>query len=104
MELMRMNDKFILLCQCGWKRITDLSGEAPALELKNDTLSGRKFRCPSCGMAVAPRKTKDPQAKIDMSRMEAEAEEENRRWLEDSLERQHDFIREIRSEEEDHDQ
>lgn len=99
-----MTEKFLLLCGCGWKSISDLKGEVGAVEINNDTLSSRKFRCPSCGFAVTPRKTKDPQAELDRARKDVEIAEENKRWLEDSVEKQIEFIKEMKDGEEDNDQ
>jgi hypothetical protein len=99
-----MSEKFLLLCGCGWKRISDLKEDIGIVELKNDTLSARKFRCPSCGFAVTPRKTKDPQLELDRARRDREMAEENRRWLDESTEKQAEFIKEMKDAEEDSDQ
>jgi len=99
-----MNDKFILLCNCGWKAISDLRDDIGIVELKNDTLSSRKFRCPSCGLAITPRKMKDPQSELDRERMDHEMAEENKKWLEESIEKQAKFIQEMKDGEEDNDQ
>lgn len=93
----------IFLCGCGWKLVSDIEGSG-LIELKNDTLSNRKFRCPLCGFAITPRKTKDPQSEIEKSRIEKEMIEDNKRWLEDSLKKQAEFIKEIKDGEEDSDQ
>lgn len=100
----RMSEKFLLLCGCGWKMISDLKGEVGAVELRNDTLSSRKFRCPSCGFAITPRKTEDPQADMDRKKKDQSMAEENKRWLEESVEKQAKFIKEMRDGEEDNDQ
>lgn len=99
-----MPEKFMLLCTCGWKRVSALDSLEDVVELHNDTLGARKFRCPSCGFAVTPRKSKDPQSEVDKLRLEQEMERENRRWLEDSAEKQVKFIKEMESAEKDNDQ
>ena len=98
-----MAEKFILLCGCGWKRVSDLS-DKDLTEIKNDTLSSKKFRCPLCGFTVTPRKAKDPQADMDRIQKDKETAEENKKWLEDSLKRQNEFMKEIEHAEEDNDQ
>lgn len=98
-----MNEKFIFLCGCGWKSVSCLE-DSGIVEIKNDTLSNRKFRCPSCGFAITPRKTKDPQADIEKAIKEKEMAEETKRWLEDSVQRQVNFIKEMIDGEEDSDQ
>lgn len=98
-----MNEKFLFLCGCGRKSVSGLE-DSGMVEIKNDTLSNRKFRCPSCGFAITPRKTKDPQADIERFRKEKEMAEETKKWLEDSVERQVNFIKEMRDGEEDSDQ
>lgn len=95
-----MAEKFILLCGCGWKKISDLNSENGAYEIKNDTMSPRKFRCPSCGFAITPRKTNDPQSELDRAKRDADMEEENKKWLKDSVERQTIFVKEIKDAEE----
>jgi hypothetical protein len=101
---MKMIEKFLLLCNCGWKKISDLKGDIGAVEIKNDTLSARKFRCPSCGFAVAPRKIKDPQLELDRANKDKEMIDENKKWLEESIEKQSKFIKEMQDGEEDSDQ
>jgi hypothetical protein len=99
-----MGEKLILLCNCGWKRLDELDGMNDLLELKNDTLSSRKFRCPCCGFAVTPRRVKDPQLDVDRIKKEIEIGEENKKWLEDSMEIQNKFMKELRDAEENNDQ
>lgn len=99
-----MTEKFMLLCNCGWKKISDLKGDVGAVELKNDTLSNRKFRCPRCGFAVTPRKTKDPQFDLDRAKKDMETENQNKKWLEESVEKQIEFIKEMQHGEEDNNQ
>ena len=87
--------KHILLCTfCGWKRICGL--EDPGLnEMKNDTLSSRKFRCPGCGRGVAPRKFKDPQKDLDDKLADEKAKAENEEFMKDSISYQESFLEEI---------
>jgi len=89
-----MSDKYILLCQyCNWKKITDLK-DVDLHELKNDTLSNRKFRCPKCGRAVCPRSIKDPQSELD-NKLEGERiKEDNQRWIKESFRFQDEFLEE----------
>lgn len=89
-----MPDLFIFLCNCGWRKVSQIEN-CGLLELKNDTLSSRKFRCPSCGFSITPFKTKDPQYEINKKNIEKEIEEENKKWLEESSEKQAEFVKEI---------
>jgi hypothetical protein len=91
---------FILMCGCGWKKTTDLK-DKNIHELKNDTMSSRKFRCPSCGKAVTPRHAKDPQSELDARIRSEKIAEDNRRWLADSLKAQEKFLKETDGGEED---
>lgn len=90
---------FMLLCGCGWKKTTDLKNEE-LYELKSDTMSSRKFRCPSCGMAVTPRPAKDPQSELDARIRNEKIVEENKRWLEESAKDQEEFLKETKDAEE----
>lgn len=98
-----MAEKFILLCGCGWKMVSDLNNTG-LHELKNDTMSARKFRCPSCGFAVCPRKIKDPQAELERKKLDDRIAEENRSWLEESKKAQEQFLKETQDGEEDNPQ
>lgn len=95
-----MAERRLLICECGWKRITDLS-DPDLYELKSDTMSSRKFRCRSCGKAVTPRKIQDPQSEVDRKRREEELAEENRRWMEESIAAKERFMKEIADGQED---
>jgi hypothetical protein len=98
-----MAEKFILLCSCGWKRISDLS-DKDLHELKNDTMSCRKFRCPSCGFAVSPRPAKDPQSELEGRLRERRMQEDDKKWLEESARAREEFMKEIERGQEDNDQ
>lgn len=98
-----MAEKSILLCGCGWKRISDLS-DGDLLELKNDTMSSRKFRCPKCGFAVTPRPAKDPQSELEDRLAERKTQDEYAEWLEESARAREEFLKEIGRGEEDNDQ
>lgn len=82
----------IFLCSfCGWKRVCspDKSG---LVELSNDSLSARKFRCPSCGRGVAPRKFPDPQSDVDKRAKEEFTKAEYEDWMAKSVDFQRNFI------------
>lgn len=98
-----MAEKHILLCGCGWKRVSDLS-DGDLFELKNDTMSARKFRCPKCGFAVAPRKAKDPQSELERKLVEQKIQNDYAKWLEESARDREEFLKEIGRGEEDNDQ
>lgn len=95
-----MAGKFLLLCGCGWKMISDLS-ETGLYEVRNHTMGPRKFRCPSCGFAVTPRPAKDPQSEADSKAADARAAEENKRWLEESARERIKFMEKVKDEQED---
>jgi hypothetical protein len=88
------NSKSILLCQhCGWKRVCD--PDAPGLlELKNDSMSSRKFRCPGCGRAIAPRKHPDPQSEVDRKIKDARMKEENEAFIKSAIDFSANFAKE----------
>lgn len=89
-----MAKKHILLCQsCSWKLVSDLS-DSGLVEIKNDSMSSRKFRCPKCGRAVAPRSIKDPQEEHDRKAETERVREENKRWMEENIRFKTDFMRE----------
>jgi DNA-directed RNA polymerase subunit RPC12/RpoP len=86
-------NKSIILCEyCGWKRVGD--PESFGLhELKNDSMSGRKFRCPGCGRGVVPRPTQDPQHELDTRIREERSKLEYEEWMEKSRESQRNFTK-----------
>lgn len=91
--------KYILLCEfCSWKTISDLT-DTSLYELKSDTLSNKKYRCPKCGRAVAPRKCKDPQAEIDRAKRDEKIKLDNKKWMEESVEFQKGFLEETKDDE-----
>jgi len=98
-----MSEKFLLICDCGWKRTSNLDGFKDVVEIKNDTMSSRKFRCPHCGLAMTPKKVKDPQSEFEKIKKEREVEEENKRWIEESIRKQATFMKDIINAEEDND-
>lgn len=84
----------IFLCQsCGWKRVCPIDASG-LVELANDSMSARKFRCPFCGRGIAPRKFPDPQAEVERLAHEQATKSEHERWLETSLEYQRSFLEE----------
>lgn len=93
--------KSILLCECGWKRILGEDLDDAPVELGNDTMSARKFRCPSCGFAITPRPAADPQSELDRRLREEKMAEENRRWLEESKRSTKEFMEKIKDGKED---
>lgn len=97
------NNKAMLLCNCGWKKVCEIDKCEDLIEIKNDTLGKKKFRCPSCGFAITPTKTKDPQQEIENLRIEKKIEKENEKWLEESIEKQNKFIKEIENAKENND-
>jgi hypothetical protein len=91
----------MLLCECGWKEILDSDLSGAPTELKNDTMSSRKFRCPKCGFAITPRPAADPQSELRRKLEEERAAEENRRWLEESERQTKEFMEKVRNGQED---
>lgn len=90
-----MSEKFILLCaSCSWKKISDL--EEDVIELKNDSMSSRKFKCEKCGRAVVPRKIKDPQSDLDKKIKEQKIQEENENWIKENINFKNKFLKEIK--------
>lgn len=82
----------IFLCSsCGWKKVCP-PGQSGLLELANDSMSARKFRCPSCGRAVAPRKFPNPQAEVERKASEEAARSEHDEWLAKSADYQRNFL------------
>lgn len=89
-----MANKHILLCQsCSWKLVSELS-DTGLHELRNDAMGTRKFRCPRCGRAIVPRKTKDPQEEQDRKADSEKIKEENKKWIEENIKFQQDFNKE----------
>lgn len=91
-----MGSKFILLCACGWKLISESANDSGIRELNNDAMGPRKFRCPQCGFAVTPRPAKDPQGDLNRRLEEERLAEENKKWLEKSLAERREFIERVR--------
>lgn len=86
--------KYILFCDyCSWKLISDLKN-LDLHELKNDTMSCRKYRCKNCGRAVVPRKFKDPQKDLEKKQQEERIEKENETWLQNNIDFQVNFLKE----------
>lgn len=86
--------KYILLCDyCSWKTISDLDS-LKSQEIKNDTLSCKKFRCPKCGRAVSAKKIKDPQKDLEKQKEELRVQEENKKWMDESIAFQINFNKE----------
>jgi len=82
----------ILLCQsCGWKEVCELD-RSVAVEIKNDSMSSRKFRCPSCGRGVVPRSFPDPQRELDLKSKDERIKSEMDEWTERSLDFQKRFL------------
>lgn len=92
---MKTNDPVcIFLCgSCGWKKVCRLE-QSGMHELRSDTMSSRKFRCPSCGRGVAPRKFPDPQSEADRQSAETNLKIEYEDWLDKSMDHQREFLRE----------
>jgi hypothetical protein len=89
-----MSKKCVLICDfCNWKSICDFEN-INLYELKNDTLSNKKYRCPNCGRAITPRKTKDPQSDIEKNNEENKIKEEDEKWIQDNIKFQINFKKE----------
>ena len=87
--------KVILLCShCSWKRVCEIE-DAGVYELKSDSMSSRKFRCPGCGRAIAPRNFPDPQKDLDIEAREERIKSENEAFLVDHEEFQKKFVKEV---------
>ena len=86
--------KSIILCEyCGWKRVCDPDSSG-LHELKSDSMSGRKFRCPGCGRAIVPRPAPDPQSDVERQTKEERSKSEYEAWMERSLDFQRNFLKE----------
>lgn len=82
----------IFLCSsCGWKRVS-AEGQSGLVELANDSMSSKKFRCPSCGRGIAPRKFSNPQADVERVASEEAAKSEHERWLDMTMDYQRSFL------------
>lgn len=90
--------KVIVICQsCGWKRISEEDGVG-LVEIKNDSLSGKKYRCPGCGRAITSRKFSDPQGDHELREKEKAMKEENEKWMKEHLEFRRKFTEESNDE------
>lgn len=90
--------KAIVLCvSCGWKTVAE-ENEIGLKELKNDTLSSKKYRCPGCGRAISPRKFGDPQKEQDRKENEDRMKKENEKWIKENLDFQKKFAEEATDE------
>jgi DNA-directed RNA polymerase subunit RPC12/RpoP len=86
--------KYLLFCDyCNWKKISNLEGD-DVLELKNDSMSSRKYRCLNCGRAVSPKKIKDPQKEMEKKAKEQSLKKENEKWAEDNFKFKENFLNE----------
>lgn len=92
---MKTNDPMsIFLCaSCGWKKVCRME-QSGLHELRTDAMSSRKFRCPSCGRGIAPRKFPDPQSEADRQSEEDSMKAQYEEWLGRSMEHQREFLRE----------
>lgn len=87
--------KVIILCShCSWKRVCDVD-DIGLHELKNDSMSSRKFRCPGCGRAVAPRKFPDPQREMELAAKEERVKAENEAFMAQHAEFQKNFLKNV---------
>jgi DNA-directed RNA polymerase subunit RPC12/RpoP len=90
--------KAIILCaSCGWKTVSDRDSIG-LVEIKNDSLSSKKYRCPGCGRAVSPRNFSDPQKDQDNKKNEEKMKEENEAWLQENLDFHKSFMEETSDE------
>ena len=86
--------KHIFICEsCSWKKTCGIE-ESGLHELKSDTMSSRKFRCPGCGRAITPRGAKDPQAEMDRKAYDEKSRSENNKWIQEAIQFQSDFLKE----------
>lgn len=77
--------KVIILCSsCGWKRIAE-GADTGLVEIKNDSLSSKKYRCPGCGRAISPRKFSDPQEEQDRRNEEEKMRKNEEKWRQENL-------------------
>jgi hypothetical protein len=86
--------KVIILCSfCGWKKIAE-SDNTGLSEIKNDSLSSRKYRCPGCGRATSPRKFSDPQKEQDRKNEEEKMKKNEEKWRQENLDFHTRFLEE----------
>lgn len=86
------DDPRIFMCSfCAWKKVATIE-DSGLHELSNDSMSARKFRCPSCGRAITPRKFLNPQAEVEKKASEEAMKSEHEKWLESSMDYQKSFI------------
>jgi predicted RNA-binding Zn-ribbon protein involved in translation (DUF1610 family) len=86
--------KHIFLCDnCNWKLISNID-DVKLYKLDSDSLSNKKYRCPSCGRAITPRKIKDPQKELEQKKEEEKLNQENKKWIEESIEFKNNFLKE----------
>lgn len=84
----------IVLCQyCDWKFVGDLDN-SDLIELKNDTMSSKKYRCKKCGRAVTPRPAKDPQQEVDRKIEEEKINQEKQNWIQENIDFRSKFLEE----------
>jgi ribosomal protein S27AE len=93
-------NKYILLCDyCGWKVISDFK-KTNIYELKNDTLSNKKYRCEKCGRGVCLRKFQDPQSELDKKIQEDKIKKETEEWIIKNMDYRKNFLKDIEIENE----
>jgi len=89
-----MNKKHMFICEsCNWKKTCGIE-ESGLHELKSDTMSSRKFRCPGCGRAITPRPAKDPQSDMDRKSDDEKNRQENDKWMQEAIQFQSNFLKE----------
>ena len=69
--------------------------ESGLLELKNDSMSSRKFRCPGCGMAITPRPFQDPQRDLELKFKDEKIKKENEEFVAEANEFRRKFAEEM---------
>lgn len=88
------SNKAILLCSaCGWKQICNPDFDG-VVEIKNDAMGSRKFRCPKCGRGVCPRSFPDPQSEMDRKARDNRIKSDNEAFMDETMEFQRRFIEE----------
>lgn len=87
--------KHIFFCDyCGWKKISELENN-DIFELKNDSLSNKKYRCQNCGRAVVAKKIQDdPQKTLEEKKQKEKIEADNKKWIEEYIQQQINFAKE----------
>jgi DNA-directed RNA polymerase subunit RPC12/RpoP len=84
----------IVLCQyCGWKFVGDVENSG-LVELKNDTMSSKKYRCQGCGRGVVSRFAKDPQQEVDRKIEEEKMNQEKQNWIQENIDFRSKFLEE----------